>query len=80
MAGFGLDFILMNYFSFLFIQVYNAARLCWILLLFEFFLVILETPLCLLLLTKTLRLLEVFRLLHMQAGTDVSIFRKPIAL
>jgi len=46
MAGFGLDFILMIYFSFLFFQVYNAARLCWILLLFEFFLVISETPLC----------------------------------
>jgi len=78
-AGFGFDFILTNCFSFLFIHVYNAARLFWILLLFELFLVILGAPLYLLLLNQNSPSPRgVSAATHV--GTDVSNFRKPITL
>jgi hypothetical protein len=67
------DFILMLYFLFLFIHVYNVARLFWLLLVFEFFLTILETPPCFLLLVKTLRLLDVFRLLTVCEQISLSL-------
>jgi hypothetical protein len=69
------DSILMHYFLFLFIQVYKAARLYWILLPFEIFLVTLENPLCLLLLATTLHLLDVFRLLTVRKDSG---FWRPI--
>jgi hypothetical protein len=48
----------MNCFVFLFTEVYNVASLFWILMLFELFLVILETTSFLVSLAKTLRLLD----------------------
>ena len=42
------DFTLMHYFLFLFIQVKNVALLFWVLPVFEFFIVISETPPCIL--------------------------------
>ena len=78
MAGIWLDFTLMHYLSFLFIPVYNITRLCRILVLFEFFLVILETPLCLMLLTKTLSARGVSAATHVD--TDVNNFWRTVTL
>jgi hypothetical protein len=57
-----------------FIAVYsglNVARLFWLLLVSKFFLVILETPLHLLILPKTHRLLDVLRLLTKSAKMSI---------
>jgi hypothetical protein len=67
------DFIFMLYFLFLFIWVSNTAPLFRVSLVLEFFLVISETPPCLLLLVKTFRLLDVFRLLTACARTSVPL-------
>ena len=64
-------------FLFLFIQVYNVGRPFWMLLLFEFFLAILEAPSCLLRLSRTLRLLDVFLRLPVCVKTS-NIFRKRV--
>jgi len=49
---------LMLSFVYLFTEVYNVASLFWILMVFEIFLVILETTFFLVSLAKTLRLLD----------------------
>jgi hypothetical protein len=69
----------MFYFLFLFIQVYNVVRLFSILLVLELFLVILEAASCLLLLVKTLRLLDMLRLITVTAKTSISL-RNPLFL
>jgi len=69
----GRKFFLMDYFIFLFIPVSNVAHLFWVILVFEFFLLILETLPCLLLLTQTLHPLDVFRLLTTCTETVTSL-------
>ena len=66
---------LMLYFLCLFIEVYNISPLFWILLLFQFLIVILENPLFSVLLATTLHLLDVFRQL---TACTVGGLRKPI--
>jgi len=53
-------------------QPIYIARVCWILLVFEFFLLTSETLHCLLPPVKTLRLLDVFRPITMCAKTSIS--------
>jgi hypothetical protein len=65
--------VIIRHFLFLFIQVQNVAHFFWILMVFEFFVAILETPPCLLLLAKTLHLLFVLQLLIKYAKMSVSL-------
>jgi len=58
---------ILHYFLFLLIHVSNVAHIFWLLLVFEFFLVISANPPSLLLLAITLCLLDVFWLLIMCA-------------
>jgi hypothetical protein len=60
------------YYSFVYLGLKWYPRL-WILPVFEFFLVILKPPRCLLLVSMTLRQLEVFRLLTSCAKTAISL-------
>jgi hypothetical protein len=66
------DFILMHY-LFLFIKAKNVAHLFWILPVFGFFSVISDTPPSLLLIVKTLRLLDVIWVPTLCAKAPISL-------